>query len=68
MKDNVLNTRDVSRDVFSATIGSILNCYVGQPLDTVKVCTHMASLHHSSNPTTADHLLYMFPTYINIYN
>lgn len=54
MKDNVLNTRDVSRDVFSATIGSILNCYVGQPLDTVKVCTYMASLHHKCNHTTAD--------------
>lgn len=31
------NIRDVSRDLFSATIGSICCCYVGQPLDTVKV-------------------------------
>lgn len=34
---NALNPRDVSRDIFSATIGSIACCYVGQPLDTVKV-------------------------------
>jgi solute carrier family 25 ornithine transporter 2/15 len=33
----VLNTRDVSRDIFSATIGSICCCYTGQPLDTLKV-------------------------------
>lgn len=29
--------RDVSRDLFSASIGSVFCCYVGQPLDTVKV-------------------------------
>ena len=34
---SVLNPRDVSRDLFSATLGSIACCYVGQPLDTVKV-------------------------------
>ena len=34
---NILNTRDVSRDIFSATIGSIACCYTGQPLDTLKV-------------------------------
>jgi solute carrier family 25 ornithine transporter 2/15 len=34
---NILNTRDVSRDIFSATIGSICCCYTGQPLDTLKV-------------------------------
>ena len=34
---NAFNPRDVSRDIFSATIGSIACCYVGQPLDTVKV-------------------------------
>ena len=34
---NVLNPRDVSRDIFSATIGSICCCYTGQPLDTLKV-------------------------------
>lgn len=31
------NIRDVTKDIFSATIGSICCCYVGQPLDTVKV-------------------------------
>jgi hypothetical protein len=34
---NVLEPRAVTRDLFSATIGSILCCYVGQPFDTVKV-------------------------------
>jgi len=29
--------RDVSRDIFSATIGSIYCCYTGQPFDTIKV-------------------------------
>lgn len=38
MTDNVIiNSRHVSRDIFSATIGSILCCYTGQPLDTLKV-------------------------------
>jgi len=31
------NVRDVSKDIFSATIGSICCCYTGQPLDTIKV-------------------------------
>jgi len=31
------NPRAISRDVFSATLGSLLNCYIGQPLDTIKV-------------------------------
>jgi hypothetical protein len=31
------DARAVSRDLFSATIGSIACCYVGQPLDTIKV-------------------------------
>ena len=34
---SVLNARDVSRDLFSASIGSICCCYTGQPLDTIKV-------------------------------
>jgi solute carrier family 25 ornithine transporter 2/15 len=34
---NILNARDVSRDIFSATIGSICCCYTGQPMDTLKV-------------------------------
>jgi solute carrier family 25 (mitochondrial ornithine transporter) member 2/15 len=32
-----LETRAVTRDVFSATLGSVCCCYVGQPFDTVKV-------------------------------
>ena len=35
--ESAANLRDVSRDLFSATIGSICCCYTGQPLDTVKV-------------------------------
>lgn len=31
------NVRDVTRDIFSATIGSVCCCYTGQPLDTIKV-------------------------------
>ena len=34
---NVLETRAVTRDLFSAAIGSVCCCYVGQPFDTVKV-------------------------------
>uniref|UniRef100_A0A6U3W8D4 Mitochondrial carrier protein n=1 Tax=Ditylum brightwellii TaxID=49249 RepID=A0A6U3W8D4_9STRA len=34
---DVLHPRDVSRDIFSATVGSIFCCYTGQPFDTVKV-------------------------------
>jgi len=32
-----MNYHDVSRDIFSATIGSVFCCYTGQPLDTIKV-------------------------------
>lgn len=32
-----LNRRDVTRDIFSASIGSVACCYTGQPFDTVKV-------------------------------
>ena len=35
--EGALNSNALSRDVFSATIGSILCSYTGQPLDTVKV-------------------------------
>jgi len=35
--NSVLNPKDVSRDIFSATIGSVFCCYTGQPLDTIKV-------------------------------
>ena len=40
MSDNtadVLEPRAVTRDLFSASIGSVACCYVGQPFDTVKV-------------------------------
>mmetsp|Transcript_1133 Transcript_1133/g.2576 ORF Transcript_1133/g.2576 Transcript_1133/m.2576 type:complete len:299 (+) Transcript_1133:360-1256(+) len=40
MSDNntdVLEPRAVTRDLFSAAIGSVACCYVGQPFDTVKV-------------------------------
>ena len=33
----VLGTRVVTRDLYSATIGSVFCCYTGQPFDTVKV-------------------------------
>lgn len=34
---NVLDSRAVTRDLFSAAIGSVCCCYIGQPFDTVKV-------------------------------
>lgn len=34
---SAINTRDVTRDIFSASIGSVACCYTGQPFDTVKV-------------------------------
>jgi len=33
----VADPRAISRDIFSATIGSVCCCYTGQPLDTIKV-------------------------------
>ena len=33
----VADPKAVARDIFSATIGSVCCCYVGQPFDTVKV-------------------------------
>jgi solute carrier family 25 ornithine transporter 2/15 len=35
--NSALNGRAVARDLFSASIGSVFCCYVGQPLDTIKV-------------------------------
>jgi hypothetical protein len=35
--NNELEPRAVTRDLFSATIGSVASCYVGQPFDTIKV-------------------------------
>jgi hypothetical protein len=32
-----IQTRDVTRDIFSATIGSVCCCYVGQPFDTGQI-------------------------------
>lgn len=46
----MLNTRDVSRDIFSATLGSMLCCYIGQPLDTIKV-------RIQTNPSVYKHLI-----------
>ena len=34
---SVVDPRAISRDIFSATIGSVCCCYTGQPLDTIKV-------------------------------
>ena len=34
---SALNRRDVTRDIFAASIGSVACCYTGQPFDTVKV-------------------------------
>ena len=34
---SALNSRDITRDIFSASIGSVACCYTGQPFDTVKV-------------------------------
>mmetsp|Transcript_43272 Transcript_43272/g.79170 ORF Transcript_43272/g.79170 Transcript_43272/m.79170 type:complete len:293 (-) Transcript_43272:236-1114(-) len=34
---SALNPRDVTRDIFAASIGSVACCYTGQPFDTVKV-------------------------------
>ena len=37
MSESVTDARAITRDIFSATLGSICCCYVGQPFDTVKV-------------------------------
>lgn len=37
ISSSALNRRDVTRDIFSASIGSVACCYTGQPFDTVKV-------------------------------
>ena len=34
---SIADPRAVSRDVFSATLGSVCCCYTGQPFDTIKV-------------------------------
>ena len=34
---SVADPRAISRDIFSATLGSVCCCYTGQPLDTIKV-------------------------------
>eukprot|EP00592_Proboscia_alata_P000978 CAMPEP_0194373686 /NCGR_PEP_ID=MMETSP0174-20130528/22165_1 /TAXON_ID=216777 /ORGANISM="Proboscia alata, Strain PI-D3" /LENGTH=292 /DNA_ID=CAMNT_0039152927 /DNA_START=320 /DNA_END=1195 /DNA_ORIENTATION=+ len=33
----ISHAREISRDVFSATLGSVFCCYTGQPMDTIKV-------------------------------
>lgn len=50
MAENVssaANIRDVTRDLFSAAIGSVCCCYVGQPLDTIKVRMQTNPLQYS---------------------
>ena len=37
VETSALDARSVSRDIFSASIGSVACCYTGQPFDTVKV-------------------------------
>lgn len=44
--------REISRDVFSATLGSIFCCYTGQPFDTVKVRMQTNPLLYSGIGTT----------------
>lgn len=34
---SIADPRAVTRDIFSATLGSICCCYTGQPFDTIKV-------------------------------
>ena len=38
---SVLEPRAITRDLFSASIGSVCCCYVGQPFDTVKARTYL---------------------------
>ena len=48
---SAINTRDVTRDIFSASIGSVACCYTGQPFDTVKV-------RMQTNPTSFPSVAY----------
>lgn len=56
MSDNAIasaiNKRDITRDIFSASIGSVCCCYVGQPLDTIKVRMQTNPTIYSSIITT----------------
>mmetsp|Transcript_25441 Transcript_25441/g.39396 ORF Transcript_25441/g.39396 Transcript_25441/m.39396 type:complete len:294 (-) Transcript_25441:180-1061(-) len=54
---DVFNTRDVSRDIFSATIGAITCAYVGQPLDTVKVRMQTTPKVYSGIGTSFAHIV-----------
>jgi hypothetical protein len=49
---SVTDTRAVSRDLFSATIGSVFCAYVGQPFDTVKVRMQTNPDHYSGVVTS----------------
>lgn len=44
---SVADPREVTRDVFSATLGSIACCYTGQPFDTVKVRMQTNPTHYT---------------------
>jgi len=37
VESSALDARSVTRDIFSASLGSVACCYTGQPFDTVKV-------------------------------
>mmetsp|Transcript_13595 Transcript_13595/g.28513 ORF Transcript_13595/g.28513 Transcript_13595/m.28513 type:complete len:299 (-) Transcript_13595:2651-3547(-) len=54
---SVLETRAVTRDLFSAAIGSVCCCYVGQPLDTVKVRMQTSPDQFSSVLGSTNHIL-----------
>ena len=54
---NVLEVLAVSRDLFSASIGGVCCCYVGQPLDTVKVRMQTSSNQFSGMIGSGSHIL-----------
>ena len=54
---NVLEVLAVSRDLFSASIGGVCCCYVGQPLDTVKVRMQTSSNQFSGMIGSTSHVL-----------
>ena len=54
---SILETRAVTRDLFSASIGSVCCCYVGQPLDTVKVRMQTSPDQFSSVIGSTNHIL-----------
>lgn len=53
MTIDVTDPRAVSRDVFSATLGSLSCCYSGQPLDIIKVRMQTSPLQYTGLMTTS---------------